>query len=245
MSKKVITSWASVGRENYPAAQLRLIRSCIDAHWDGEYLIRTLDGYVDEYLGVKIYQGQNPQSTKWPLNNNHAEIPYGFKPTAIQECRERGFQQVIWMDSSMRLLKYPSEWLDRAAIHGVCAFNNLGHPWRNYVSDVAVEKLRILPAHMDKVDNIMACCLIFDFDHPKTHLILDEWLERSHDGLTFQNGYGSTRPEFIAHRHDQAALAAILHNFGVPIAPYGGLAYQPHQISKEYGEVTFLNKGID
>jgi hypothetical protein len=245
LSNKVIVSWASKGREDYNAAQLKLIRSCKDAQWNGDYLMRTLDGYCDEYMGVPIIQGSNPLSVKWPLVNSHFEIPYAFKPTAIQECREKGYESVIWMDSSMRLLKDPQQYLDYAAQYGVCSFENLGHPWRNYVTDIAVQKTGVKDNELDKVINIMACCLVFDFSNPVAALVFDEWIELAHDGFSFHNGYDSIRPEYIAHRHDQAVLAALLYKHKVPILPYGGLAYHPHQIDNIYGEVTFLNHGVN
>jgi hypothetical protein len=207
--------------------------------------MRTLDGYVDEYLGVKIYQGHNPQSKVWPLNNNHEELPYGFKPTAIQECRERDFPLVIWMDSTVRLLKDPQIYIDYAKEHGVCAFENLGHEWRKYTSDIAVKQLGVEPSEMDAIKNIMACVLIFCFENPVGKGVFDEWIRISRDGVTFHNGYGSERPEFIAHRHDQSALAALLYRHKVPVLPYGGLAYGDHAKTQEYGPVTFLNRGIE
>ena len=246
MSKKCIVCWSSLGRENYPSAQLKLIRSCINTGWDGDYIMQTLDGYVDEYLGVKIEQGAYPKSERWQLANNNSEIPYAFKPELIQVARERGYEQVIWCDSSIRLFSDPTPLLELAKEKGVVAFDNLGHPFRNYVSDVCLKMLHIPYEELDKVPQIMACVVIFDFTNEKAVRVFDKWIATSRDGVSFQNGYGSTRPEFVAHRHDQVVLSGLMYKEGIELLPYGGLCYHPNEITKQYGEpIYFVNKGMN
>lgn len=242
--KHCISSWASTGRENYNRALLNLIRSCKDTNWDGGYVMGSLDGYVDEYLGVPIALGNYPKSQAYQLSNNHAEIPYGFKPEQIQVAREAGYDMVIWADSTIRLLKHPIDLMGEARKRGVVAFENLGHPLHKYISDVAVNRSGLTPDELMAAPNIMACCLIFDFSQQIAIDVLDRWMELRADSFSFQNGYGSTRPEFITHKHDQSALAGVLFKHGIEPLPYGALAYPPHHITKEYGEVTFLNKGV-
>lgn len=242
--KRCIASWSSKGRENYNGAMLRLIRSCKDAGWDGDYVMGSLDGDCDEYLGAEIKLGSYPRSETYNLHNNHAEIPYGFKPEQIQVARERGYDVVIWCDSTIRMLRYPTEILAFAKDHGVAAFDNLGHPLHKYISDVCVNRTGLTPEELPVAKNIMACCIVFDFTHPMAGKVLDRWMELRADSFSFQNGYGSTRPEFITHKHDQSALAAILFKYGVPLLPYGPLAYPPHHETNEYGQVIFLNKGV-
>ena len=59
---KVLVSVASKGREDYNKAQLNLINSALrytnhTRHWFHDFLMRSVDGYVDEYKGVKIELG--------------------------------------------------------------------------------------------------------------------------------------------------------------------------------------------
>lgn len=244
MIKKCIASWASQGRENYNKALLNLIRSCKEAGWDGDYVMGSLDGYVDEYLGVKIDLGAYPKSEKYNLSYNHAEIPYGFKPEQIQVARERGYDLVIWCDSTIRMLKKPDEIIQIARERAVVAFDNLGHPLANYISDVCVDRIGLTPEELPKAKNIMACCLVFDFSRQLAVDVLEHWMKLRADSFSFQNGYGSTRPEFVTHKHDQSALAGVLYKRGIEVLPYGRLAYPPNHITKEYGEVIFLNKGV-
>jgi hypothetical protein len=246
MKKKCIVSWSSVGRENYPAAQLRLIKSCVNAGWDGDYIIQSLDGYCDNYMGVPIELGRYPQSVKYPLHNNHAEIPYGFKPVLIQEALEKGYEQIIWCDSTVRLAKHPQALLNLASDRGVVAFDNLGHPLKNWISDIALQMLEISEEQLQEIKQIMACVIIFDLSNPVGLKIFTEWVDRSRDSFSFQNGYGSNRPGFVAHRHDQAVLSGILWKNNIELLPYGTLVYPPHDRTGEYGnDFYFINKGVN
>lgn len=241
---KCIVSFASTGRELYPKAQLRLIKSIKDAGWDGGIIMQCLDGYVDEYLGVNIELGGYPFSKKYELRNSHAEIPYAFKPEIIQVARERGFEQVIWCDSTIILAKEPLYSLAHAKEHGVAAFHNLGHDLYKYTSDVCLAHQGITEDELMGIPQIMACCIVFDFTNEKGIDAFERWVEASRDGVSFQN-YGSEREGFITHKHDQATLSLIIWKLGIPLLPYGKLVYSPHNETGEYGYgYEFINKGI-
>ena len=246
--KKIVVSFASKGRENYNKAQLGLIKSCVNAGWDGDYLIRSYDGYCDNYLGVDIKLGSYPITEKHGLCPNHAEIPWGFKPDIILEAIEKGnYNQIIWCDSTVRMIKNPQPLLDYAKEHGVCAFDNCGHPLKFWISDVALEHLHITEQELEdnNIQQIMACCVIFDVGTMKGKAIFEEWAALSKDGACFQI-YGSQREGFKAHRSDQAVLSGILWKYKVPLMPYGKLVYPPHDSNFEYGQdIYFVNKGIN
>lgn len=248
MSNKCVVSFASHGRENYCKFLLGLIRSCNAADWrrnGGDYCIRTLDGYVDEYLGVPIINGSFPVTRRYGQCYNQAEAPYQFKVYAILEAMERGFDVVVWCDSSIRMVKDIQPLLDIAKERGVCAFDNLGHPLINWISDIALQQLGIMEWQLrdEQIKQIMACCIIFDFSNPIGVKVFEEWLAASRDGVSFQNGYGSTRPEFKGTRHDQACLSGILWKNKVELMSYGKLVYQPHNESKEFGDDFYFVNG--
>lgn len=246
LNKKVVVSFASKGREDYNAAQLRLIKSCVDSGWDGDYLIRSYDGYCDNYLGVDIKLGSYPITERYGLCNNHSEVPWGFKPNLIQEALEkRNYESVIWCDSTIRMKKDITPLLEYAKVNGCAAFDNLGHPLKNWISDVCLEHLHISEQELEGIQQIMGCCIIFDFTTMKGRSIFEEWMALSRDGVCFQN-YPSKREGFVAHRNDQSTLSGILWKHGVPLLPYGKLVYPPHDKTLEYGsDIYFVNKGIN
>jgi hypothetical protein len=241
---KCIVSFSSFGRENYPKGQLRLIRSIKESGWNGGIIIQSFDGYVDEYLGVKIELGEYPSSKLLNRKENHASVPYFFKPELIQIARERGYNQVIWCDSTILVHKDPSDCLEHASIHGVAAFENIGHPLKHYCSDLCVIHQGITEKDLEQIPQIMACCVVFDFENKNGQDVFKRWLEASTDGVSFQN-YGSKRDGFITHKHDQAVLSILLWKAGIPLLPYGKLVYHPHNETGEYGfNYEFINKGL-
>ena len=246
-SKKCIVSFASSGRENYNKAVLRMIKSCVDAGWDGDYYIRSYDGYVDKYEGVDILLGSYPITERYGLCNSHAEIPFGFKPDLIIEAVEKNdYDVVIWCDSTIVMNKDITPLLKIAKERGVCAFDNLGFPLLNWVTDLQQERTKISDEELWKAKQIMACCIIFDFTNPVGKRIFERWSEMSKDGVSFQKGYGSTRVGFIESRWDQSVISILLHMEGIELEPYGKLVYPPNdQEPFQYGEdIYFINKCI-
>jgi len=244
MTDKVLVSFFNHSRENYNKAALGLIRSFVEIGWDGDYMLRSSDGYIDEYLGVKITNGSYPITKEYGLCYNQAEAPYLFKPYMIQEAFEAGYNKIIWCDSTMRVKKDLKPLWDIAAQRGIVAFDNIGHPLRFWISDVAREHLRITEHQLSAMPQIMACCILFDFSHWLTKHLFGEWITLGRGGACFQN-YGSMREGFRGHRHDQAILSGILAKNGIPLEPYGKLVYPPHDIDLLYGDdIFFVNKGI-
>lgn len=243
---KCVVSFASNGRELYNKGQLRLIKSCKDAGWDGDFLCRSLDGYVDKYEGVDILLGSWPVNEKFGECPTHATIPFAFKLFIIQEAREKGYKQIVWCDSSITMETDITPVLEFAKEHGVAAFDNLNFMLSGWLSDAAQERLEISDEDLWGIKQIMACCVCFDFDNPKAEKVFDEWYERCMDGCSFHNGYGSRRRGFVATRWDQSCISGILWKNDIPLLTYGNLVYEPHDVTKEYGdEIYFVNRQIN
>ena len=239
-------SFSSHGRENYNGAMLRLISTSKECGYEGDFLLHQFDGYVPDYRGVEITQGK---SLNYPQPNlfqcfNHSEVPYLFKLAMIQLAREKGYEQIIWCDSTICMIKPPTELLEIAKKQGVVAFDNLGHPLRPWISDKALEALNISEQELHNVKQIMACVIIFDFSNPVANSIFMDWLNHGKNGASFQNN-GSEREGFKAHRHDQAILSGILHKKGIQLREYGDLVYEPNDVDMKFGtNFTFVNRGI-
>lgn len=241
-NKPCIVSFASHGRENYNKFILGLVRSCKNSGWDGDFYIRSFDGYVDEYLGVPIINGSFPITKTYGLCYNQDEVPWGFKPHLIWEAHEKGYDQIIWCDSKIRMLRHPQPLLDLSKERGIVVFDNMGHPLYKWCSDYCQERAGLTPEEMACAKQIMGCLIIFDLSNKTGMTVFKYWMDMARDGVSFQN-YSSKRLGFIDHRHDQAALSAILHKLKVPIEPYGALCYPPYDENKQFGEPYFVNSG--
>ena len=235
---KVITSLSSTGRENYNEAMLGLIRSINRNAPDYDTHLRSVDGYVDEYQGRKILKGQWPKSSKYE-SWSHQNMPYQFKPVMIAEAYELGYRKIIWCDSTIRVMKNLDPLWQLAAEHGIVAWNNEGHPLHWYIPDHQLEFLNIEKyEEVKKMYQIMACCIVFDFDHPKTKPMFDKWIEGAFENCFHHNE--SNNPHYVSSRHDQSLLSAIMNLNGVKVQPYGGLAYREYMPVEPF----FINWGV-
>lgn len=244
MKDKVIVSMASLGREQYNEAQLNLIKSCVNAGWDGDYMMRSLDGYCDNYLGVPITLGSWPVTQKHGVSWGHDQMAYQFKPFAILEALEAGYRKVLWMDSTCRMIANPEPLWDIVSKRGILAWDNLGHPVLPYTTDTAMRNLGQTPESLQGVRQIMACCMLFDFDAPLAEQIFYRWVESSLDNSFHPDD--TNRPGFIASRHDQVTMSILLNMFGRPLSEYGdGFCYNPHHKTGKYGRSVYLiNQGV-
>lgn len=246
MDKAVIVSVASLGRENYNEAQLRLIKSCVDAEWKGDYMMRSVDGYCDRYEGVdiKIKDGW-PMTEKYGVSWQQADSKYQFKPFAIQEAREKGYTKILWCDSTILMSKIPNALFELASEQGIVAFDNLGHPLHHWINNTALSHLGIAgwAEEIKSWKQIMACCIILDFTHPITTIVFDKWIKASIEQAFFDDN--TNREDFKGNRHDQSYLSALVHMHQIPLLDYGALVYSPHDETKEYGDnYFFINKGL-
>lgn len=241
---KCLVNFASTGRELYCKAQLRLIKSFVSNGWNGDYLIRSTDSYVDEYDGVKILLGSLPTTEKYGRSYNHEEINYGFKLYLIWEAYEKGYRKILWCDSTITLVGDLQSCWDHAKEHGVCAFDNMGHPLKFWVTDIALERSGVSVSQLENMKQIMCCSVFFDFDNHVALEIFEEWMKMCRDGESFSMKNGSSRPGYRGHRGDQPCLSLILGKRNIPLLPYGPLCYEPHDKTKEYGEPVLVNRGI-
>jgi hypothetical protein len=232
--KKVVINFAVPGREDYLSAQNRLIDSFKAIVWDGDFLMFST--HERQHNGVDIIDAHF---------RDHADVPYGFKLDAFLYALNAGYRKIIWVDSTVIPLKNLEPLFEHADKNGVTAFHNLGHNLHQYISDEATEYFNLDEKDPDfeNIQQIMLCALVLDFENEVTGDIFEDWGRASDAGM-FKDG-GSVRKNFKAHRHDQAALSAILHEYGVPLLPYGKLVYEPHEITKEFGnDIYLLNKAI-
>lgn len=170
----------------------------------------------------------------WILNHYpenvtpHKIVPYKFKYDLINKAKKEGYKKIFWLDSTMRLLKNPFELFEQSP---VVAFHNVGHPLKNYISDYAASLL----GYKDKLDGVSQTwggALGFDFTQDIAHILFGQIYRASYNGA-FDEG-GSSREGFIAHRHDQACMSVLLHQYGINLFDYGVIAAPNDVTDKTY-----------
>jgi hypothetical protein len=230
----LLISFASKGREDYNKAQRRNI-DCAKRNFECDFLYYSLDSSILEHNGIEIHSGL---PTECP---SHQDVPYGFKPYLFREAYLLGYRQIMWLDSTMMVLRDLTPIFDMMKKNGVVAFHNEGHPLYKWISQKAIANTGV---SLSKVTyQIMACALGFDLSHPMGKKVFKEWLALSRDGESFQNN-PCLNPNYH-HRHDQACLSALLWKIPFKLLPYGYLVYEAHSDGYEGRPIYLMNKGIE
>ena len=79
----------------------------------------------EKYILAGKRQKESLQAFNFPMENyfqfrnfqeinspDHSEIPYAFKPYAINEIKKKGFEIVVWMDSPIYAIKEINKFID-------------------------------------------------------------------------------------------------------------------------------------
>lgn len=233
-TKDCIVSFASKGREPYQVMLLRLIDSALE-HWKGDMLIYSPDFDTHQYRGVTIHKGYpKPVGVK---SFTHQEMPYQFKTAMIQLALEQGYERIIWLDSSMIIKKDLTPLFSQEKNSGMTFFENLGHPTWKYLSDNATKLLGISEEYLMEIPQVWGGAFALDFNNAFAISFFDNLKEFSVNG-SFKNA-GSTRPGFVAHRHDQSVMSVLADVTG-NILPYGNILCPPHDTDGTYGTDPYL-----
>jgi len=216
--RTVLISLAVNGRESYTTKSINLeISLTRNWLWD-----------------VRLYKTY----PEWCTPND--VIPYKFKFDLIQQARNDGYNRIVWLDSSIRLHNGSVTALLNND-HGIFAFDNLGHPLQNYISDKAVKNLGITETQLKTIPQTWGGAIGFDFTKDKACEIFEEICLQSTTGA-FETS-GSTRKDFVSHRHDQAVMSVIFCQNHIKLLPYGNIVCAEHARSKEYGDKYSLIYG--
>lgn len=234
--RPVIVSVSSHGREDYNKAMLRLIDTKKEHCDDYDMFLVSVDGSKVRHNGQLIHCGSWPKTKRYGKSQSQKKNPYQFKPFAIMAAIEKGYTQIIWCDSTIKIHKSPDHLWPLVSKQGITTWNNLGFPLEEWVTDKALEWCN---ADASGMNQIMACCIMFDLTNPITLGIVHEWIQSSIDGCF--KATTSSNPKFRESRHDQAMLSLLLNVHGIKINEYGDLAYPNYQPK----EATFLNCAIE
>lgn len=149
----------------------------------------------------------------------HSEIPYAFKPYAIQKAIDLGYEQILWADSPIYAKQSIEPVFEHIAQYGYLFFDNIGFSLGDYTNDKTLNHFRIGREPAFKIKMIMACCMGFNTKsdtfnnifplYKNVDLYHGEW---DNDDLT-----ESQDRRVKGSRHDQSVMSAIIHQKGLDI----------------------------
>jgi hypothetical protein len=183
--KKAIVSFAN-HKPNYIKALHRLVDSLKD----------KFEGDVLHWIGEESLPG-------CPL---HKDNPYSFKLYTIEKARSLGYDQILWLDSSVWAIKNIDPIFDLIKKDGFF-FEDSGHWIGAWASDASLKFYDIDRAEAWKMHMLSSGFVGLDFTQQIAIDIFDSW--------NFDMAAGVFIGSWSNHRHDQTSLSLIVNTMGL------------------------------
>lgn len=162
------------------------------------------------------------------LTPRHVDNPYAFKVYSIKEVRSRGYDQILWLDASVWVVKPLDPVFDLITKNGFFVEDS-GHQIGQWCNDRTLDYYGITREEAMEMDMISSGFVGIDFNRKNGVEIYQRWYKAMEDGM-FVGSWDD-------HRHDQTCLSIIIYKLGLQhlISPCGhffayiGAEYMPPQ----------------
>jgi hypothetical protein len=152
------------------------------------------------------------------------EAPFAFKPFCFQEAQTRGYNLVLWVDSSIKIKRPIDPLFKLIKEEGYLIFRE-NHTVGEFCKDDALAPLGITREESFSMMCCWACVVGMDLDNKCSSEFLAQWKTLASDGLTFPGpkwsgikGWRRTAsidPRVKGHRHDQTAASVVALRLGM------------------------------
>jgi hypothetical protein len=213
-AKRCVVTLASEEKQ-YPAGLARLERSLKAAHFDGEFLPWRPGEYPE---------GSPPRSV----------TPYAFKAFCLMEARRRGFDSLLWLDSSCVPVRRLELVFQRIELDGYVLFRDHSFTVGQWCSDVALTALGVDREEAMTWPGITTAAIGVSMRTSVGREFLDRWFEAAREGTAFRGIAGkytskeeieaikwnrdqcaSKDPRVLGHRWEQTVAGVLARRLGM------------------------------
>ncbi len=246
--KRCVVNVFSEGREDYASGTKRLIKSLQQVGYKDDIIVFSPEYTNDDIIKLDditlyTYSGWGHNET-YGKAFPHKEYNYQFKSYALQFAKEHGYDQVIWMDSAVVVLKNPQAYFDILAEIGVLVFDAKSSNEAEWTADIALEKMGCSLDFAKSINQCYSGLMMFDFKIDIANTIFNDFCKYSLDRDICNGTGGSVRPEFKEHRHDQSIVSYCVRKHGLYNLNFGGFIWEGFLGQWGYNSPTFVNLGI-
>lgn len=248
--KRCAVNVFSKGREDYVTGTTRLINSLQNVDYKGDIVVFSPE-YIQNSVEINMYTGYKIfKYTGWGHNNKygnalpHKEASHQFKSFALQFAREQGYDQVIWMDSAVVVMKDPEPYFDILSEIGVLIFDAKDSNEAEWTADITLEKMGCSIEFARQINQCYSGIMMFDFRVEIANKIFDDFTLYCSDKDICNGADGSNRPEFKQARHDQSVISYCTRKHGLYNLNFDGYIWDGFLGQCGYNKPTFLNIGI-
>lgn len=190
MKKRVIVNLAT---DKYTNSRKRM-RESISQFWNGDTMFF-----------------ENESEVGAPL---HKDCPYGFKVYTIEKAIASGYDQILWIDSSVYAIKDLTPVFDDIEQNGMI-FQDAGHILRTWTNDRTLDYFGISSEEAEGIRMIgNAGFLGFDFTNDTAKRFLEWWKQSMLDGMFNDSGQEPTQ-KFKRHTWDMSCSSSIVYKMGL------------------------------
>jgi hypothetical protein len=133
------------------------------------------DIYDIPFFGYKTYPKGSP---------THQECPFAFKFYCIRECFEKGFTNILWLDSSVIIKKKLDDVFYNIEKNGYFFVKN-NHSIGEYCHDKALHTLNISRELLFNKWSLQGTNFGLNMSNNSSIVFLEKMFEYSKDGITF------------------------------------------------------------
>lgn len=142
---------------------------------------------------------------------SHSQEPYGFKVYGFLAALMNGYDQCLWLDSSVMLCKPLTQIWDWTTEDGYC-FGNDGWHVGQWCNDAGLETMGLTREEAWKVPLMDGKLIALDFNSKIGMDFLRGWKDYLDKGVFRGEHYGPQQ-----HRHDITAGAVVAHRLGMKL----------------------------
>ncbi len=161
-----------------------------------------------------------------PGSPTHDQVPYAFKPFAIQAARDAGYTKILWMDSKCYILSQVTP-IEEALEKDGYWFVEDGMTVGEWSKDSALPLFGITREEGFGMNVIAAKHFALNFEHKIARDFFDAYMGYAVDNdgeayigpWTNENGEASTDKRVRGHRHDQVCGSVVRHKLGMKLSP--------------------------
>lgn len=157
-----------------------------------------------------------------PNSPIHQIVPYAFKPYAIKYAIEKGYQNILWADSTLVALKSLNPFFEHIEKNGWLLYYN-GFVCGEWITDAALKKHNLTRDEAMLIPDFTGCLMGFNTNNQLAMKFLQEWTNAANDNISFIgkhkniNNCCSSDPRCKGHRHDQVIGSIIVHKLKMKI----------------------------
>lgn len=161
------------------------------------------------------------------------DCPYTIKAAAISEAIKMGYNQILWLDCSVTLLKPLNDFWKIVDKDGYY-FMSGGWNCAQECNDKSLAYFGYTRDEAELIHSLWSCIFALDLRNDKAKQVCDLFLQAAKDGIfhgSRNHDNQSTDPRFKHHRQDQSVLSLAFHKVGLNI-------FHPPQIHMWYAGMS-------